>query len=192
MPIASKLLKTIRLDASDTFVFERAARSGEWAVTGTFIFWDDQQAHAQGKARNAFRSGFLGLETFGWSTLAVVVEASPDERASAVEALAAHLVALHGAPDLDTARAAAADEINFSASLAEQPSQTLVAIHRGINDGGEITEQFRTFHAGNASRATSMPCSAGAFAVVEDDGDPAATDAVDFADLLAGAGPSKP
>ena len=33
-----KLLRTIRADASDTFVFERAAEPGEWAVSGAFAF----------------------------------------------------------------------------------------------------------------------------------------------------------
>ena len=32
-----KLLRTIRLDPSDTFVFERAAEPGEWAVSGAFM-----------------------------------------------------------------------------------------------------------------------------------------------------------
>jgi len=34
-----KLIRTIRLDPSDTFVFERAAEPGEWAVSGAFAFW---------------------------------------------------------------------------------------------------------------------------------------------------------
>ncbi len=33
------LLRTIRLDASDTFVFDGAAEPGEWAVSGAFVFW---------------------------------------------------------------------------------------------------------------------------------------------------------
>jgi len=35
-----KLLRTIRLDPSDTFVFEKAAEPGEWAVSGAFVFWN--------------------------------------------------------------------------------------------------------------------------------------------------------
>ena len=35
-----KLLRTIRLDPSDAFVFTRAAEPGEWAVPGTFLFWE--------------------------------------------------------------------------------------------------------------------------------------------------------
>jgi hypothetical protein len=33
-----KLPRTIRLDPSDIFVFERAADPGEWAVSGDFVF----------------------------------------------------------------------------------------------------------------------------------------------------------
>ena len=36
-----KLLRTIRLDPSDTFIFERVAEPGEWAVSGSFVFSDD-------------------------------------------------------------------------------------------------------------------------------------------------------
>jgi hypothetical protein len=71
-----KLLRTIRLDPSDTFVFETAAAPGEWAVSGAFVFWDSEPAALQGKARTAFRSGFLGVDSLGWSTLVQIVEAS--------------------------------------------------------------------------------------------------------------------
>ena len=37
--MALKLPRTIRLDPSDTFVYACAAEPGEWAVTGTFLFF---------------------------------------------------------------------------------------------------------------------------------------------------------
>ena len=64
-----KLIRTIRLDPSDTFVFERAAEPGEWAVSGAFVFSDADPAKLEGKARSAFRGGFLGVQSLGWSTL---------------------------------------------------------------------------------------------------------------------------
>ncbi len=163
-----KLLRAIRLDASDTYVFERAAAAGEWVVSGAFMFWDQDPSKLEGRSKQAFRAGFLGLGSFGWSTLAVVVEAGDDERAAARESLAAYLMAEQGAPTLEAARAAADEELAFAASLAEHSVQTLVAVHRSVTAGGEISEQFRTFHAADAKQATAMPCSAGAFAVVED------------------------
>ena len=36
-----KLLRTVALDPSDTFVFDPAAEPGEWAVSGAFRFWGD-------------------------------------------------------------------------------------------------------------------------------------------------------
>jgi uncharacterized protein DUF6505 len=138
-----KLLRTIRLDPSDTFVFEHAAEPGEWAVSGSFVFWDVQPEELAGKARSAFRGGFLGIDTLGWSTLVQIVEASEEDRQAATEMLAQKLVERFGAPDIATARAAAEEEIAFAASLCNQPKDTLIAVHRAHEDGA-IREAFRT------------------------------------------------
>src|SRR5262249_60556139 len=79
-PPVVKLLRTIRLDPSDTFVFELAAEPGEWAVSGAFVFWNSDPAALEGKARTAFRGGFLGLSTLGWSTLVQIVDATATDR----------------------------------------------------------------------------------------------------------------
>src|SRR6476646_1473253 len=112
-----KLIRTIRLDPSDTFVFARAAEPGEWAVSGAFVFWNADVAQLEGKARSAFRGAFLGIESLGWSTLVQVVEASAADRASVVETLAQQFVAHFGAPDIATARGAAKEEVAFAESL---------------------------------------------------------------------------
>ena len=59
------MLRTIRLDPSDTFVFPQAAEPGEWAVTGSFLFWNRDVAALTGKERAAFRSGFAGVDSLG-------------------------------------------------------------------------------------------------------------------------------
>jgi Family of unknown function (DUF6505) len=138
-----KLLRTIRLDPSDTFVFERAAEPGEWAVSGAFAFAHLDVGKLEGKRRAAFRSGFLGIESLGWSTLVQVVEASEHDRAAAIERLAQQLVDHFGAPDTATARPAAAEEIAFAASLSEHPKGMLAAVSRSWQHG-EIREAFRT------------------------------------------------
>jgi hypothetical protein len=79
-----KLLRTIRLDPSDTFIFERAAEPGEWAVPGGFVFFDADPAALEGKARIAFRSGFLGIASLGFSTLVQIVAASEADVANAI------------------------------------------------------------------------------------------------------------
>lgn len=138
-----KLLRTIRLDASDTFVFERPAEPGEWAVSGAFAFAHCDPASLRGKARTAFRAGFLGLQSLGRSTLVQIVEASEDDRLAVVEGLAAQLVARFGAPDLVTARLAAEEEAGFAVSLCYHPPGVLVAVTRSL-EGGAIREVFRT------------------------------------------------
>src|ERR1700738_1284451 len=49
-----KLPRTIRLDRSDTFVFERAAEPGEWAVSGAFVFWNLDPARLAAEEEVAF------------------------------------------------------------------------------------------------------------------------------------------
>jgi Family of unknown function (DUF6505) len=138
-----KFPRTIRLDPSDTFVFERAAEPGEWAVSGAFVFWNQDPAGLGQKQRVALRSGFLGIDSLGWSTLAVVTEASDAERQAMVERLAGQLLEKFGAPDFEAARLAAEEEIAFAASLCDHPPQTLLAVQRSVEDG-EIRERFRT------------------------------------------------
>ncbi|MCX7323453.1 MAG: DUF6505 family protein [Hyphomicrobiales bacterium] len=140
---AAKLLRTIRLDPSDTFVFARAAEPGEWAVTGSFLFVDADVEAMGPKERTAFRSGFLGVSSFGWSTLAIVTPVTEAEREELLTTLATRLMRDLGAPDIEAARHAAAEEIAFAASLCDHPAQTLVAVHRCVEDG-ELRERFRT------------------------------------------------
>lgn len=146
-----KLLRTIRLDASDAFVFERAAEPGEWAVSGAFLFAEGDPASLSGKPMAAFRSGLLGVSSLGWSTLAVVIEATDAERDAAIETLAARFRERLGAPDAASARAAAAaEELGFAAGLAEHPTGTLVAVQRTAEHVG-IRERFRTFRPRDAA-----------------------------------------
>jgi hypothetical protein len=138
-----KLLKTIRADASDTFIFETAADPGEWAVSGAFMFANRDVAALSGKARAAFRGGFLGVGSFGWSTLVQVVSATETDRVAAVDMLAVWLIGRLGAPDLETARRAAAEEIAFTASLCDHAEGMLIAVSRR-HESGELREAFRT------------------------------------------------
>lgn len=180
-----KLLRTIRLDPSDNFVFDPPALPGEWAVAGGFMFVDRDPALLKGRERQAFRAGFLGLTSFGWSTLAVVVEATAEERSDAIETLANHLHQVHGAPSPERAREAAAGEIAYAEALADHPLQTLVALHRTVTDDGHMSEQFRTLSMANAREDSRMPCSAGAFAIVAvDDETSADGEDVDLTELV--------
>lgn len=163
-----KLLRTIRLDASDTFVFAVAAQPGEWAVSGAFVFWNSDPGKLEGKARTAFRSGFLGIASLGWSTLAQIVDSDEDDRRGAVNALAQQLVSKFGAPGLNEARAAAEEEIAFAESLCNQPRDTLIAVHRTF-ENGDVREQFRTLRP----RRGQKPARAFSFFDVDGEGESA-------------------
>jgi ADP-ribose pyrophosphatase YjhB (NUDIX family) len=168
----SRLPRTIRLDPSDAVVFDRAAEPGEWAVPGGFDFWDEDPAALAGKRRQEFRAGFLGLASFGFSTLVEVAEATPEQREAATAALAVHILAAYGAPDAAAARAAAAEEIAFAASLCDHPPGTVLALSRTVEagpGGQEVRERFRTLHRREAPHRDfgALPV----FAVVETEGE---------------------
>ena len=139
-----KLPRTIRLDPSDTFIFERAAEPGEWAISGSFLLLDGAADELTSKARHALRSGFLGIASLGFSTLVAVSLVTPDEYDAALEQLARGFVETLGAPDLQTARQAARDELIFAASLCDYPEGTLLAVQRSFDEAGQLREQFRT------------------------------------------------
>jgi len=146
-----RLPRTIRLDPSDRVVFAAAAEPGEWAVPGTFLFAGRPVAQMGRKDQIAFRSGFLGIASWGFSTLVTVSEARPEDRTAAVSALAEALVVRLGAPDLVTATPAAEEEIALAEDLCRGYAPgTLIALHRAEEDGA-IRERFRTLKPRDAT-----------------------------------------
>src|SRR3954452_20821937 len=179
-----KLPRTIRLDPSDTFVFERAAEPGEWAVSGGFVFWNQDPATLGQKQRVALRSGLLGIDSLGWSTLAIVTEATEADRQAMVGRLASQLLEKFGAPDLATARLAAEEEVAFAASLCDHPPQTLLAVQRSV-ENGEIRERFRTLRPReDAAGADRLHAHARAFTFHEVEGDIEPAEEVDLLGMI--------
>ena len=68
------------------------------------------------------------------------------ERLAAIELLARRLTEHFGAPSVDVARAAAEEEVDFASSLADHPSDVLVAVSRTV-ESGTIKEAFRSLRA---------------------------------------------
>ena len=171
-----KLLRTVRLDASDTFVFDAAAEPGEWAVSGAFAFWDKDPGTLDGKARAAFRGGFLGVRSLGWSTLVQIVEATEAERTRLVELLAEQLVRHFGAPTIAEAKAAAEEEVAFSQSLCTVPQDGIIAVHRSYEDGA-VREAFRTLRPRDGNKPARV------FSFLEVEGDEEPGEQIDLAAL---------
>lgn len=172
-----KLLRTIALDASDTFVFDVPAEAGEWAVSGAFRFCDHDPEKLSGKARAAFRSGFLGVQSWGWSTLAQIVPATEDDCRALIELVARQLVDRFGAPDVAIARTAAEEEVAFVRSLCMHPISSLLAVQR-VASGGEVRESFRRLQLRGGQERHSRAFS---FMEMEDDPEPASD--LNLADL---------
>ena len=184
-----RLPRTLRLDPSDTLAFPRAAEPGEWAVTGSFLFLDEDPAGLSGKERVAFRSGFVGVRSLGFSTLVVVSEASASEVEEAVEQLAERIHGTLGAPSLEDARAAAREEVAVAASLCCPEVNSVLALHRTV-EGGAIRERFRTLRPRPEAVAGADPLHAYArvFEFVETDEEDARAERIDLA-ALAGKAP---
>jgi Family of unknown function (DUF6505) len=176
-----KLLRTIRLDPSDTLVFDRAAEPGEWAISGAFIFSSVDPETLSGKTRAAFRSGLLGVQSFGWSTLAQVVNVSETEYRIVIEMLVNQFLERLGAPDIASASTAAQEEVAFAASLCDHPANTLIAVQRVFEDGA-IRESFRMI----APRADSEAMRVFSFVEVEGDEVQQPDEEVDLIELAKG------
>jgi hypothetical protein len=172
------------MDPSDTFVFERAAEPGEWAVSGAFVFWNQDPATLGQKLRVALRSGFLGIDSLGWSTLAIVTEATEADRQAMVERLASQFLERFGAPDPEAARLAAEEEVAFAASLCDHSPQTLLAVQR-IVENGEIRERFRTLKPREAAAgADRLQAHVSAFTFHEVEGDVEPSEEVDLLGMI--------
>ena len=145
---AMKFLRTARLDDSDDHVYSPAAAAGEPAVTGTFVFSFAEQdpETLSGKERQAYRNGFLGLNSFGWSTVVRIEEIDEVEYKRIVEVLAQHLVERHGAPSVDEALPFARQEIEYAVSLCDDEPGTMLVIERHADEEG-IHEAFRKVQA---------------------------------------------
>jgi hypothetical protein len=150
-----RLLRTIRFDESDGHVFAEAAGSGEIAVSGAFVFANP--ADLKGKARQAFVSGFLSVESLGWSTFATVATVDDEVFAQLVETLAEQCVARLGAPDLAAARPVAEAELAFVRDLcADAPVNTVFAVRREVDESGEVREAFRAVSPPRAATHTRI------------------------------------
>lgn len=132
-----KLARAIHFDDSDTRVFHSPARTGEWCVSGGFEFSNWSDGDLVGKAKQAFSNGWMGLETFGRTSLVAVTQLEPFERDALAASLAQHFVQIYGAPSIEAAMGTAQEEIAHMIDLCEeQPPNTLLTVSRTLTDAG--------------------------------------------------------
>lgn len=170
------LLRILRLDDSDQEVYRPPAAAGEIAVPGAFMFTfaDTPPDSLEGPEREAFRRGFLGVDSLGWGTLVAVGEATAEERTRLTERLADIFVEHFGAPDAAAAREQALEELAFADRLCQQPLNTILSVERSLDAAGDVREQFHT-HRQQASWDSAYAV----FSITPDEPDPSATGSAD-------------
>lgn len=135
--------RVVRLDDTDENVFERAAEAGEWAIPGTFEFSNWTEAELEGKGKQAFSHGWLGLESFARASVVAVAPITEAERAELTERLAGYFVSAWGAPNLEAAMPVADEEIRHMGQLcSEQEQNALMVMERELTDAG-VKERLR-------------------------------------------------
>ncbi|SDW51274.1 hypothetical protein SAMN05444358_1011035 [Ruegeria halocynthiae] len=138
-----KLARAIHFDESDMNVFHSPARTGEWCISGGFEFSNWGEADLEGKARQAFANGWLGLDTFGRVTFVAVTQVEQPELDQAAQNLAEHFVRLYGAPSTDAAMDVAQAEIVHMSELCEEHApNTLLTVARELSGAG-VHEAYR-------------------------------------------------
>ena len=167
-----KFPRTIRLDPSDTFVFERAAEPGEWAVSGAFVFWNQDPATLGQKQRVALRSGFLGYRQPRLVHACDRHRGDGGGQAGDGRAPRGPDCWRNSAHRISRPRVVAAEEeVAFAASLCDHPPQTLLAVQRSV-ENGEIRERFRTLKPREAAPGGDrLHAHASAFTFHEIEGD---------------------
>ena len=145
-----RLARTLRFDESDANVFERAAEAGEWAVSGGFAFSDVTEDQLTGKTRQAFRNGWLSVESFGRATFVATAEITGAEMDDLAMRLAAHFVQDWGAPSLEDALPVAEAELRDMAALCEDHKpNTLLIVERTLEEAG-VRESYRVIETADA------------------------------------------
>ena len=145
-----KFARTITLDESDSRIFDRVAKPGEWAISGTFEFSNWNVENLSGKKKQAFSNGWLGLSSFGRATFVGVTSISNPEFHKVIDVLAQKFVDDYSAPSLEVAYPVAKEEADFIVSICDEHSiNTLLMVSRELTSKG-IREKFRHIKATDA------------------------------------------
>ena len=149
------LAKTMRLDISDKKIFSNPAEPGEWAITGTFSYVNVDYGGLNSKGKIAYKSGWLGLGSFGRSTLVCVTVINKFEIQQLIHKLAEYIFREFKAPNMLDALDAARHEVSDMSVLCDHPTGTLLAIGREFDDIG-IKEQVGKIQNSNDENHTRI------------------------------------
>ena len=141
-----KFLKAVRLDDSDARILADeggAADDGEWVVSGGYAACDLAQGHR--RARCHCDCTFIAVASRRRCTIAEITDIGSEAYGRLKDALARHFLEELGAPSLETAHAAAADECAYTAELAGGfPESVWVTVRREPTEDG-VRERYSVF-----------------------------------------------
>jgi hypothetical protein len=141
-----KFLKAVRLDDSDARILADqggAAGDGVWVVSGGYAVCDLAKGHERPHCR--CDSTFIAVGSRSRCTLAEVAEIGDATLAQLKENLAQFFLAELGAPSIEAARAAAADECAYTAGLAADfPDAVWITVKREPTAEG-VGERYSVF-----------------------------------------------
>jgi len=141
-----KFLRAVRLDDSDARILAEeggAAQDGEWVVSGGYAVCD--LAHGHRTPRCHCDTTFIAAGSRRRCTIAEVSEIEDAAFGQLQEELARHFLAELGAPSLEAARAAAAEECAYTADLASGfPADVWITVRREPSEDG-VGEHYSVF-----------------------------------------------
>lgn len=141
-----RFLKAVKLDVSDgkIFVAEGALEDGEWAVSGGYAVCDlASGSHRQPGCRCDV--SFIGLGNRKRCTIAEVVEVDETTYRQHIETLTRHFLEDLGAPSPGAARAAAEEEVSYTAELCESfEPEVWITVKRTPTEEG-VKEHYSVF-----------------------------------------------
>lgn len=140
-----KFLKAVRLDDSDSRVFGAggAAVDGEWVVSGGYAV-SGPAAGVRGPLAHRDNT-FIGIASHGRCAIAEVCEIDAASYRGLVEQLVKHFLDDLGAPSPEVARAAAEEEIGYTADLCEGFSAEVWITVKRTETADGVGEHYSVF-----------------------------------------------
>ena len=139
-----KFLKAVRLDNSDDEMYRQggACDEGEWVTTGGFAVCDLAEGYRCDPPCYC-NASFLSLTRRARCTLAEVVEVDDKDVEIFKDQMTQHLLFDWKAPDYETARELAEEEIAYTMDLAGSfPPEVWITVKRSPGSDGAIEEKY--------------------------------------------------
>ena len=143
-----KFLKAVRLDNSDDQLYRRdgACDEDEWVTSGGFAVCDLVEGFRCDPPCYC-NASFLSLTRRARCTLAEVVDVGDADIEIFKDQMTQHLLFDWKAPDYDTARELAEEEISYTVDLAGSfPAEVWITVKRSPGSDGAIEEKYDQYN----------------------------------------------